>query len=211
MLTELLFVDLKVKKRISTGRVCNKKLRACGDSTTASISITKEVPILLSINQKDVFILLKNVGVRNNIVRLIQGVEKYFVLLDDVQLHSYKNSIVNVVFKKVYPNDIVIVNVPIKVIGLKECVGVQGGGFLEKLIDQVQVRCHVASIPRYLHINITSLKVGESVYLKDLPVVDGFEVKVLKDFINRPILKIVEMRKKVEDVASGPQGGVKAT
>ena len=62
------------------------------------------------------------------------------------------------------------VNVPIECIGIENCVGVNLGGNLRRVIRSLKVRCLIKDMPEKLQVDVTDLGLGQKVRLRDLPI-----------------------------------------
>jgi large subunit ribosomal protein L25 len=69
------------------------------------------------------------------------------------------------------------ISVPLHFVG--KAVGVEEGGVQEPLLREVEVSCLPTSIPEGIDVNVESLRIGDSVYVKDLEL--PAEVEVLAD------------------------------
>ena len=65
-----------------------------------------------------------------------------------------------------YP-DVIKVNVPIETKG--DAIGVkQEGGSLEHLLWEIEVECLPTNIPKHIEVDISALKMGEAIHVKDI-------------------------------------------
>ena len=51
-----------------------------------------------------------------------------------------------------------------------------GGGILEEIIHQIDVRCDPANIPDHIDVEVTALTIGHSLHVSDLKLPEGVEV-----------------------------------
>ena len=92
------------------------------------------------------------------------------------------------------------VNVPVVVKG--ESVGVkQEGGSLEHILWEIEVECLPTNIPQNIEIDISKLKIGDSVHIKDISFPS--EVKVLND--PDAIVVTISAPMKVEEPVEGAE------
>lgn len=194
--TDNFFFDLKVYSRKHVGRTQNKKLRF-NNMLTASMETLDSKNILLGVMQKCVTNLLKKINYNTTIIRLFLDEKRYFVIIKEIQKHPYKTNIINIVFKEVVSEKKVLVDIPVIVIGEKDCEALQEGCKLEKKLEKISLRCSVQSIPRYLKINVKFLKSGSIVHIFDIPYLENFGI-VPDNFKNKLILKITQGYKSKE-------------
>jgi large subunit ribosomal protein L25 len=86
------------------------------------------------------------------------------------------------------PNTKVKVNVPVRTEGEDASPGVKRGGFPWKVSKHLEVRCLGKDIPPEITIDVSSLDVGDKVFLRDLRLPEMVQVRVKDE--NIPILKI---------------------
>jgi len=99
-------------------------------------------------------------------------------LVKEIQYHPVREEIIHVDFNEISLTETIKVNVPVQVKG--EAVGVkQEGGSLEHLLWEVEVECLPTNIPKEIQVDITALKLGEAIYVKDIIFPEG--VKPLND------------------------------
>ena len=95
----------------------------------------------------------------------IEGKE-YTVVLKDIQYHPVSDKILHVDFTEVTENKPVIIGIPIKVSG--DSAGVKAGGKLRIRRRSLLVRGLSKDIPEFLPIDITELKIHESIKVGEL-------------------------------------------
>jgi large subunit ribosomal protein L25 len=95
----------------------------------------------------------------------IEGKE-YNVVLKDIQFHPVSDRILHIDFTEVSADRPVIMAVPIKVSG--DSAGVKAGGKLRIRRRSLLVRGFAQDIPEFLPIDITEIKIHESVKVGDL-------------------------------------------
>ncbi len=99
-------------------------------------------------------------------------------IIKEIQYDPVHGDIIHVDFNEISLTKAIKVSVPVEAKG--ESVGVkQEGGSLEHIIWEVDVECLPTSIPKSIEVDVTQLKMGESVYVKDLQVPSG--VKIIND------------------------------
>ena len=89
------------------------------------------------------------------------------VLLKEVQHHVISGGVVHVDMQKVDMNKKLRVEVPVELVGEAEGVRNQGGA-LDHLLHHVQIECFPADIPEEISVDVTGLKLGETLTIKDI-------------------------------------------
>jgi len=91
-----------------------------------------------------------------------------------MQMDSVKDSILHLDFVQVTRGLTLETKVPLELVG--ESSGVKNmGGILEFHQSEILIRCRPSQLPKGLTLDISQLELGESLQLKDLPVLEGVE------------------------------------
>ncbi|MCX5699715.1 MAG: 50S ribosomal protein L25 [Candidatus Omnitrophica bacterium] len=99
-------------------------------------------------------------------------------LVKEVQYDPVREDIIHIDFNEISLTEAIKVNVPIQIKG--EAIGVkQEGGSLEHLLWEIEVECLPTNIPKDIQVDITALKMGEAIHIKDIVFPEG--VKPLND------------------------------
>jgi large subunit ribosomal protein L25 len=99
-------------------------------------------------------------------------------LVKDIQYDPVHEDIIHIDFNEISLTETIKVNVPIEIKG--EAVGVkQEGGSLEHILWEIEVECLPTNIPKNIEVDVTALKLGEAIHIKDMVFPSG--VKPLND------------------------------
>ncbi len=99
-------------------------------------------------------------------------------IIKEIQYDPVHGEIVHVDFNQVSLTEEIKINIPIVAKG--EPVGVKmEGGSLEHILWEVEVSCLPTNIPKDIEIDVSALKLGEAIHIKDLVPPQG--VKILND------------------------------
>jgi len=120
------------------------------------------------------------------------------VMLKEKQIHPYKNFLLHADFCRISLKEKITVTVPIELVGIAR--GVKEGGILEQIMWQVEVSALPTQIPESIKVDIADLEIGSTVYVKDLVVEKGIEIKANPEAI---VLSVVSPRE-IEEVAEVP-------
>ena len=101
-------------------------------------------------------------------IQIDNGAEES-VLLKEVQHNALSGSVVHVDMQKVDMNKKLRVEVPVELVGEAEGVRTQGG-VLDHLLHHVQIECFPADIPEEICVDVTGLKLGETLTIKDIKI-----------------------------------------
>jgi large subunit ribosomal protein L25 len=95
----------------------------------------------------------------------IEGKE-YNVVLKDIQYHPVSDKIIHVDFTEVATNKPITIGIPIKVSG--DSVGIKAGGKLQIRRRSLLVKGFANDIPEFLPVDITDIKIHQSIKVGDL-------------------------------------------
>lgn len=181
-------ITLKTKTREEAGKEAVKKLRR-KDFIPAVVYKGKNA-FNIKIFSKDFFKVIHTKAGENVVVNLqIEGETKdkaksrsskkssHPAIIKEIQYHPVKGNILHVDFNEISLTEALSVKVPIAVNG--EAQGIKEGGILEHVLWEVEVECLPTQIPENISIDVSPLKIGDSILVKDLQV--PAEVKILSD------------------------------
>jgi len=92
----------------------------------------------------------------------------YNALLQDVQYHPVSDSALHADFLEVIPGKPIVSALPIRMVG--DSPGVIAGGKLQQKIRKMRVRGIVENLPEEILIDISKLKIGDSIKVKAVKV-----------------------------------------
>lgn len=95
-------------------------------------------------------------------------------LVKEMQFHPVTGEIVHADFYEVDLTAKVRVKVPLHFVGKAE--GVVRGGILQPVAREIEVECLPMDIPEYFDVEVSSLDIGDSLHVKDLPIPEGVTV-----------------------------------
>ncbi|MFA5356509.1 MAG: 50S ribosomal protein L25 [Candidatus Omnitrophota bacterium] len=118
-------------------------------------------------------------------------------LIKEIQYDPVKGDIIHVDFNEISLTKAIKVNIPVVAKG--EPVGVkQEGGSLEHILWEIEVECLPTDIPKDIEIDISQLKIGDAIHIKDISFPAG--VKVL----NAPDSMVLSVTEPVKEEAAEP-------
>lgn len=174
--------------------VLKGKIRTTGKSVSRKLRREKLIPAIvygekyenlaICIEEKEFLSIFKKAfGFSENVLISLEiednakPVVKQTVLIKDVQIHPVSRKILHVDFYRVSLDKRIKLKVPIVLVG--HAVGVSLGGIPEFVLREVEVECMPLDIPDKIEVDISSLNIGDTIHVKDLPVKEG--VKLLID------------------------------
>ena len=156
--------ELKGEIRTDFGKKAARSLRnnnlipciVYGGKDSENISFTvKNGDVLKLIYTPDVFV-----------INLTLGDRKMKAVIKEVQFHPVKDQAIHIDFLHVYEDVPVVVEIPVRLIGLAP--GVKAGGKLTLDLRKLRARALYSNLPETLNIDVTKLKLGKSIQVAQL-------------------------------------------
>lgn len=200
---EEIFLEAELREKKGRARV--KDLRGSGYLPAVVYSHGKDT-LSLQISRGALLKLVHQYHLETSIINLkIKDAGGRPCLIKEIQYDPVTENIIHLDFNEISLTEAIKVNIPIETRG--EATGVkQEGGSLEHLLWEIEVECLPTNIPKNIEVEITTLKMGEAIHVKDLILPSG--VKPLHDPA-AVVLHIVAPMKE-EAPAEAVEGEVKA-
>ena len=200
---------LNVTARAQTGRSASRRLRKV-NRVPAILYGKHTSPESLSVEGPEFIRLLKSVAGRAVLIELARAdkAEKALSFLQEVQRDPITDKYLHIDVQEVKPDEKFEIRVAIRVSG--ESFGVKNqSGVLEINTQQVRVRCLPKDLPEAVVVDVTELKVGETIKISGLKAIAGVEFMDLK---GQPIVSCVEPVAEIvqEAAAAVPAAGAAA-
>ena len=203
-------VILKVETREGTGKRIAKDLRKKALIPAVAYKAgEKSLSLQLPLGDMDEVLHTKageNVIITLKIAGPAKAKDKT-VVIKEIQRDPIKGEILHVDFNEISLTEMLKVNVPLMSKG--ESSGVKkDGGVLEHIIWELQVECLPTDIPEKIELDVTSLNIGDAIYVKNIVLPEG--VKVLNDpeliaFIVKPPKVEAPKVEEVEETGVEPE------
>jgi len=177
-------VTLGAEVRSELGKQKNRHLRQAGFIPAVVYRHGKST-LALKVLQREFALVLHTERGENVVISLtvtgeskpVKGKER-LVMIKEIQHEPLHGSILHVDFHEISLSEKLKVNVPIEAKG--ESTGVkQDGGVMEHTLREVEAECLPTQIPDRFEVDVTALKIGDSLQVKDIPVPEG--VRILSD------------------------------
>lgn len=131
-------------------------------------------PTPISLSHNEVLNNLQHEAFFSHILTLDVGGTKEQAIIKDVQRHPYKVQILHMDFLRVLANEAITVQVPLHFIGEDECPGVKlEGGSISHVEVDMAISCLPGDLPEFIEVDLSTLKLGESVHLSDIKLPSG--------------------------------------
>lgn len=161
-------IPLKGSRRESVGKGGARKARAAGH-IPAVIYGHGETPAAVSIDRVEFETAIRQHKGGNPIVSLALDGKEHTALLRAAQRDPLSQQIIHVDFQHISMTETVEVKVTVHLTGVPTGVK-DGGGILEPILRELEVRCLPTAIPASIDVDVTALAVGQSVHVRDIAV-----------------------------------------
>jgi len=200
--------QLNVASRAQTGRSASRRLRKA-NRVPAIVYGKHSKPESVSIEGPEFVRLLRAVGGRAVLLELVRegNSDKSLSFLQEIQRDPITDKFLHVDFQEVKADETFEIRIPVQIVG--ESFGVKNqSGVLEMNTHQLRIRVLPKNLPESIEVDVTELKVGETIKVSSLKPVAGVEFLDLK---GQPIVSCVEpVAEIVQDVAATPAAGAAA-
>ncbi len=170
-------VKLSARPRTESGRNAVKQVRARG-AVPAVIYGSGSEPSNLEVSRREIERLLSHSVGENILVELeIEEGGKTtnrLSLIQEVQHHPLRGEVLHVDFHAVSMTEEIEAEIVIESFG--EADGVKNfGGLLEQSMRAVTIKCLPQNLPEIIRVDVSALKIGDAVHVRDLPLPTGVE------------------------------------
>jgi large subunit ribosomal protein L25 len=170
-------VLLNAVPRVLSRRAGAKALRA-GGHIPAVIYGRQAAPQNLEVNAKEMEDLIHHSVSENLLVDLVvkdDARPKRLALVQEVQHYALTGKVLHVDFHEVAENEKVTVSVSVETVG--EAEGVKTvGGVLEHVLFKIKVRALPKALPELITVDVSHLKIGQSIHLGDIKAPENTEI-----------------------------------
>jgi len=197
------FMEIEVEKREITGKKARQEAKARGLVPGVVYGADKE-PVPIFVDPLKVIQILKSEKGMNSILLFsLKGTKsKRHVMIKDFQIRPATNELLHADFKRILMDQKVRVRVPVVCDGVAFGVKNQGG-VVDQVMREVEVECLPAEVPDKIHVDLTPMKLNESVKLSDLRLAEG--VTILAEDKHQPVVVIAAPRVEAEPVAAAEE------
>jgi len=174
-------IILQAELREEVGRGKTKGLRDNGFIPTVIYGEGSKAQSI-KVSSKELAHLVHQAHFENAIITVkIKGDKKEkgrSCLIKEIQYNPVHGNIVHVDFNEISLTKAIKINVPVTAIGDAPGVKLEGGS-LEHVLWEVEVECLPTAIPKEIIVDVSALKLGDSIHVKDLVLAK--DIKVTND------------------------------
>ena len=187
-------------ERAKQGTGASRRLRITGRTPGIVYGGTGE-PILIEIDHNALFHAIKKEAFHAAVLEMeLAGVE-HKVLLRDLQMHPYKQQVQHIDFQRVEARTRMTVKVPLHYSGEEESPAIKAENCLANhVVTELTVSCFPADIPEFIAVDLSGLKKGSSLHVKDITLPKGVKF-VTKGQVNPVLVSVTPIE---EEVVAAP-------
>jgi large subunit ribosomal protein L25 len=169
-------IPLGGTRRENLGKGGARKARAAGQIPGVLYGHGEE-PVPVAVGAREFDLALRGHKGGNPIVNLAVAGGEFTALIRAVQYDPLTHDILHLDFQHISLTETIEVKVAVHLTGLP--IGVKdGGGILETILRDIEVRCLPTAIPASIEVDVSHLNIGDSVHVREISVPN---VTVLND------------------------------
>lgn len=190
---------LTVTERAQTGRSASRRLRKA-NRVPAILYGKHTKPESLSIDGPEFTRLVKSVGGRSVLIELQRKAGVALSFLQEVQRDPITDKYLHVDLQEVKSDEKFEIRVPVRVVG--ESFGVKNqSGVLEMASQVLRIRTLPKNLPEAITVDVTELKVGETIKVAELKPIEGVD---FLDPKGQPVVSCVEPVAEIAQEVAAP-------
>ena len=171
--------NLDAESRNDLGKGASRRLRRTGRVPAILYGAGVE-PENISLDHNKIRHDLENEAFYSHILTINLEGKKQKVILRDMQRHPAKPVILHIDFLRVSDDQEIHMHVPLHFIGEEVCPGVKmEGGQVSHQMTEVEVICLPKNIPEFIEVDVTELKIGDSIHLSEMTLPTGVTLTAL--------------------------------
>lgn len=184
-------ITVKAEKREGRGKNDSRRLRVAG-----------KIPVVVYGGGEDSFSAVADLKDLAAILRTESGVNTVFsldvagigvndVIFQDRQIDGVHGRLLHADLRRFSKGEKIEMTVPIHLVGEAEGLN-EEGAVLNQPLHEIKVLCEPAKTPDAFNVDVTSLKVGESLHVSDIKVDSGLELHEPADTVVASIVIVSE-------------------
>jgi len=96
----------------------------------------------------------------------LEGNDEYECIIKDVQFHPVTDKVIHFDLLGLTKGEKIKLEIPVQLVGSP--IGVKEGGVIQHVMHKIEVECLPRNIPEHITIDISGLKLNDSVHISDL-------------------------------------------
>jgi large subunit ribosomal protein L25 len=137
---------------------------------------------LIALEPKILVALMHDPAFKTNIFEVQVGGKTQRTMAMDVQLDPVSDKPLHADFRRIEKDTLVRVPVPVRFHNEGASPGIKVGGVLNIVRHDVEVRARPDDLPDHIDVDLTGLKIGDSVHISAIKLPDGVKPTIARDF-----------------------------
>ena len=197
-------IMIKAEERAEHGTAAVRRLRRTGKIPASVMKMNKGGTQLIALDAHEFMMAMRGRSGKQLLVALDMNGSTTHALLREMQNDVLAGTPIHVDFSEVSLTQKVRVTVPLYLTG--EATGVKlGGGVLEQVLRTVDVECLPDDIEEKFDVDVTSLGLDQTLFVKDLQLGDKFTLVTRSEYA----VATVKAPQGGVEAAKGPEAGKK--
>src|SRR5881409_2288269 len=161
-------VSLTASTRRTTGKGAARQARFRGEIPAVIYGRGRETQSL-AVEAKALEKALTGVEPASTIIELAVDGQTVRTLIREIQRHAVRPDIIHVDFYEIHADEKVKLKVPVHLVGAPDGVR-NAGGVLDQVAREVEIEVLPENIPDRVELDVTALKIGDSLHVTDLKI-----------------------------------------
>jgi len=197
-------------ERAKQGTGASRRLRNSGRTPGIVYGGTAE-PLAIELDHNALWHALKKEAFHSSVLSMELNGQATQVVLRDVQYHPYKQMVQHIDFQRVDATTKLHKKVPVHYSGAEESAAVKiDKCMVTPIVTELDVSCMPSDLPEFIAVDLSGLKKGFSLHLKDIKLPKGVSA-VTRGSKNNPALvsviaPVVEVEAPAADAAAPAKG-----
>ncbi|MDA8390872.1 MAG: 50S ribosomal protein L25/general stress protein Ctc [Gammaproteobacteria bacterium] len=193
--------ELNAEARSATGTGASRRLRRAG-KVPAILYGASEAPLMLALDHDALWHHTQHEAFFTSILTItVDGKAAGQAIVRDLQMHPFKPRVAHVDLQRISATERLHIAVPLHFVGQDVAPGVKlQGGVVSHLMTEIDVSCLPSQLPEFLTVDMSEMKVNDSVHLSNLVVPEGVVLTDLAHGNDLAIATITMIRGETEAV-----------
>lgn len=193
-------------ERALQGTGASRRLRITG-RTPGIVYGGAGQPMLIELDHNALWHAIKKEAFHASILEMELAGKAQKVLLRDLQMHPFKQQILHIDFQRVEATTRLTMKVPLHYSGEEESPAVKAENCLvNHVLTELTVSCLPADIPEFIAVDLSGLKKGVSLHLKEITLPKGVKF-VAKGQVNPVLASVSAIAEEAEVAPEGAAAG----
>ena len=191
-------------ERAKQGTGASRRLRNSGRTPCIVYGGSAE-PVTAEVDHNTLWHALKKEAFHSSVLDMELAGQTHKVVLRNVQYHPFKQLVLHVDFQRVDAKTRLHLKVPVHYTGAEESPAVKVDNCtVNPIANELDVTCMPANLPEFISVDLSELKKGSSVHLKDIKLPRGVTAVTRGSQNNPTLVSVVAPVVIVEAAAAAP-------